>query len=68
MTNEEALCGATHNAGAIRRRVANFAPRQDRELTLHAGRGLAGRGHDVQRADTLAVQAGVLGKTLSPQK
>lgn len=54
----------THQTRTVRRRVANLAAREDRELTLHAGGGLVGRGDDVQRSDALAVQSSVLRETL----
>lgn len=54
----------TYHTGTVRRRVANFAPREHGELALDAIRGLDGRSHDVQGADTLAVQPSVLRETL----
>jgi len=51
------------------RRVANFTPLENGELTLYAVGGLLCGCNDMQRPDTLAVQPSILRETLEkPQK
>lgn len=55
---------ATYKSGAVSRRVADLAALQDRKLALDAVGLLSRRRNDMEGADTLAVQAGVLGEAL----
>ena len=57
-----------HQPRAIRRRVANLAALQHRQLALHPRRRVGALRDDVQRADTLAVQTRVLCEGLADEQ
>ena len=54
----------THQTRSVSGRVADFTTREHRQLTLDTGCSFVGWCHDVQCADTFAIQSGVLRETL----
>ena len=58
----------TYNAGTVCWRIANLTPREYGELTLDARSCLRSRGHEMQGADTLAIQTSIFSETLMSSK